>query len=304
MMMKKRIPFILVAVSVLVLAVIIISVCLYPQKPKAAEPKVANKYSTYTDGHSLTKDYTEEDYENATQLIKAIETRNIILIDSLLRSGMEVNCPGDVLPYESLETPLNVALDLGCNKVAYKLLKSGATAKYVIDTESPLCRVASSYEKGDLEMTEFLLTNGSDPNEYWFPPIVIVAGMEIPKNRKRKEASKEVLAMFKRLEAAGANINAKRWDERGTLICAVWADNLPLVKYLVEEKKIDINQRDWKNETALMAAACVGNPDIVKCLVKHGANKEIFRNDNGESALDLAIKYSNNQEVIDLLSEQ
>ena len=296
-MMKKRIPFILVAVSVLVLAVIIISVCLYPQKPKAA-----NKYSTYTDKHSLTKDYTEEDYENTKRLMRAIETRNTWRIDILLMSGMEVNCPGDVVYSDSPETPLNIALGLGYNKIAYKLLKNGATAKQVLNVHSALGWVAENYEKGDLEMLEFLLANGADPNGDLDSPIVAVAGMEIPQNKKRTEVTKEVLAMFKRLEAAGADINAKSWDESSTLTCAVWANNLPLMKYLIEEKKMDINQRNMKGETALMSAAYVGNSDIIKYLLAHGANEKALKNNKGESALDIAIKNSH-QEIIDLLSK-
>jgi len=78
--------------------------------------------------------------------------------------------------------------------------------------------------------------------------------------------------------------------------------NLDLVKYLVEEKNLDINSKNELEQTPLFGACCCekGNLELVKYLVKEKGLNVNARDINGESVLSYAEMYGT-QEIINYL---
>lgn len=56
------------------------------------------------------------------------------------------------------------------------------------------------------------------------------------------------------------------------IAAAAWTGNFDIVKYLLEERKVDINKLGWYNWNALDFACIRGNPDVVRYLILHGAD--------------------------------
>lgn len=82
------------------------------------------------------------------------------------------------------------------------------------------------------------------------------------------------------------NIESKGYKGWTALMWAAGADDLEVVKYLVEHGA-DVNAKDNDGKTALMKASKNGYLEIVEYLVEHGADVNAKDND-GETALKLA----------------
>jgi len=59
------------------------------------------------------------------------------------------------------------------------------------------------------------------------------------------------------------------------LIRAADENHLDIVKYLIEEKKVNINESDYDGRTALIDSAEIGNVNMVKYMLEHGANIDL-----------------------------
>ena len=68
---------------------------------------------------------------------------------------------------------------------------------------------------------------------------------------------------------------------------ASYEGHLKVIKYLIENGKVNVNSKDDDGWTALMRASWRGYSEIVKYLVEKGADINIKNND-GKTTLDLA----------------
>lgn len=73
----------------------------------------------------------------------------------------------------------------------------------------------------------------------------------------------------------GADFEILDDEQQTAIFYAVKRSDLELIKYLVEEIKVDLNHREYQNRTALYLAAFEGYLDIVDYLIKKGANPEM-----------------------------
>ena len=73
-----------------------------------------------------------------------------------------------------------------------------------------------------------------------------------------------------------------------------------LVKLIREG--FNVNTTGWSNGSLLMWASFFNLPVLVKVLLDAGANPH-HRNDDGETALDMAVEYGNDAETIQLLKQ-
>ena len=92
-----------------------------------------------------------------------------------------------------------------------------------------------------------------------------------------------------------------------SLITAIKSSKLDIIKYLVEEKHIDVNCWEYSFDkktyinSSLMCAVLTNNIESVRFLVEHGADVNDY-NYEDYSALSLAVK-NNNQEIVEYLIE-
>ena len=71
---------------------------------------------------------------------------------------------------------------------------------------------------------------------------------------------------------------------------AIVSGNMEFIKYLIEEKNMDVNKTKRKSGlTPVIQATCYGNIDLVKLLISHGADLTIKDKFN-LSAIDYARK--------------
>jgi ankyrin repeat protein/L-ascorbate metabolism protein UlaG (beta-lactamase superfamily) len=108
--------------------------------------------------------------------------------------------------------------------------------------------------------------------------------------------------MFKFLESKGLDYNVKDKDNSSTLLWAVSGNTLDIVKYLVEEKKMNVNEADNLNNVPLKSAVERGRLEIVKYLLKNGADMNYPIQDH--STWLILVAQSDNPELIQLLIDQ
>ena len=77
---------------------------------------------------------------------------------------------------------------------------------------------------------------------------------------------------------------------------ASYEGHLKVIKYLIENGKVNVNSKDDDGWTALMRASWRGYSEILQYLIEIGADINIKNND-GKTALDLA----DNEEIKEIL---
>ena len=102
------------------------------------------------------------------------------------------------------------------------------------------------------------------------------------------------LEMFKILLEKG--IKAE-YSKNSYLINASANNNIEIVKYLVEEKKVDINYTNDDNNSALMFSCRRNHIEIVKYLIDKGARTDIRNICDEENALEIACLKGNTEIV-------
>jgi len=94
----------------------------------------------------------------------------------------------------------------------------------------------------------------------------------------------------------GADVHLLNPNGGSTLLQAATYGNVPVMKYLIEQK-LDIDSQSHGGNTALHAAACMGFYDAAKLLLEHGANR-FCKNKEGKTAAQ-AAKTEAIRELID-----
>lgn len=114
-------------------------------------------------------------------------------------------------------------------------------------------------------------------------------------------ARKGYLDIAKIFLRAGYSLNRSiPSTDHSVLSLAVWAENLEIIRWLLNNKA-DVNCPDSQGWTPLMIAAYAGFTDIVKELLKHHADTE-KKNIRGSTAFDLSV-FSNHTDIIALLKK-
>ena len=261
-------------------------------------------YGSYTWEHSNIKRYTEADYKKSEEFLRLFQmseedSKNPEKIKEqqeklvkLINSGLEVNCPVRGYNIESAETeyadlPLEVACSYGNYEIAQLLIEKGAVVGRIKGLPSPLGSILDFYDDSDLEMVKFLLENGAEENvdaegtNYTnrASSLATPGGVRL----SNKDDAHNATLIFKELEATGAELNQKQ------VVLAAGSNNAELLKYLIEEKGMDLNQGlEFPQYFTPLTAACYDNSlDTAKYLLEHGANKNLI-NTEGKKAIDYA----------------
>jgi len=188
----------------------------------------------------------------------------------------------------------------------------GISALVSAQTESQITDFTKAAKFDDISEVKSLIRDGVNPNtiDPKGNPMLFLAV---------KENSSKVIDYLANLPATDINLPNKSGET--PLMIASIEGNLPIVKYLVLDKKADINTSGWtplqyactrgnletaqflvsnganvnalspSNTTALMMAVMSGNEYLVKFLLENGADLKI-RNQQGLTAIDFADIYT------------
>ena len=97
--------------------------------------------------------------------------------------------------------------------------------------------------------------------------------------------------ILKILHKKGADVKATDCLGNNALHLAVQKSNtIELIKYLVEQVKLDVNSRNLENQTALHLATYYGNMPVVEYLIENGAQVDA-RDKNNALPLHIASAY-------------
>ena len=201
--------------------------------------------------------YTGE-YSGESLIFFAVRKNNIELCKILLKNGADINAKSSDSKYK--QTALHIATS-----------------------------------EGKLEMCRFLMENGADVNTLdkfgntatlnaWNYPEIIKLLVQHGFNLNRKDRHGNPLIfdfmyspdieILKLFFAQGVEINIRN-DYNGTLLHAAALSSgkksLEVMKYLVEEAKLDVNAKTKDQCTPLCYAAVSSSVEKVKYLVEHGA---------------------------------
>lgn len=202
-------------------------------------------------------------------------------------------------------SPLETASMYNRYEIAKLLVENGADVnyedKYIHDTPlTILLRYNDSLDNDTYNIVKLLVKNGVKLNEvkddFWGTPVQMLMMTEV-KNKKQEKITLKILKLFLKNDAS---LDSTQLDY-SLLHFAAINNNLEIVKYLVEEVKIDINLNTGSGYTPLIASIIPEHNDykVAKYLIKKGADTTVKY--NGKSALDYA-KEKKNKELIELLS--
>ena len=191
-------------------------------------------------------------------------------------------------------TPLFEACSSGNFEIIKLLVEAGADVNFIEPTRkwTPI-GAALSYRNVDrIKIANYLMDNGADVTDE-------IASILVGYRNGSKETLKEQeeYDLFIRMINTGANLSPELGAGDNLLRLAAKTDNLLIVKYLVEEKNMDVNINTYYGLTPLMECYHI---DIVKYLLEKGANKDA-KNDIGETAYDRAVKFGKGEEIINIL---
>ena len=231
------------------------------------------------------------------QLIAAIKTNDFDTFEELLAQNPNL----DLKPYlfdldRQNMPPLHYACLEGKIDFVYRLIEAGANVNNTnySNKSTPLMVTLQYARKNKFEIARFLVESGADVTISAYKWTALNYVFLTPLSDKQEAYDFAMLLIEK-----GAKIDV---GARGHVIFdAVKADNLFMVKYLIEERNVDVNLQDKSDGyTLLIQAVEYGNINIVEYLLDKGADKSPT-DANGKTALDIA-KVKNFSEIIELLN--
>ncbi|XP_011685993.1 PREDICTED: ankyrin repeat, SAM and basic leucine zipper domain-containing protein 1 isoform X2 [Wasmannia auropunctata] len=133
----------------------------------------------------------------------------------------------------------------------------------------------------ELEIVEYLLTHGANPNKHkdGFTPLMALCN-------STKATTEKSLKCLELLVKANADANAINKRRETALMYACMSQSAEFVSELIKYVH-DVNACDSDGKTALSYAAAANQPDIVKILLSHNAHTSLTDKD-GSSAKDIA----------------
>ncbi|MGH1375675.1 MAG: ankyrin repeat domain-containing protein [Alphaproteobacteria bacterium] len=173
--------------------------------------------------------------------------------------------------------------DFEAAKVA---IKDGGNLSPICDFHHRCQPLASAAEKGDIEMIQFLLDNGADPdgfNGYYDIALIYAMGAN------QEKAAKVLIT-------SGADVNLPNAFGMTPFIGGIAMGNTEITELMIQhgaylDRSFLVQNssapKGSKNMFPLQAAIKSGSPDMVQILLSHGADKT-QRTQSGKTLLELA----------------
>ncbi|MBR5243398.1 MAG: ankyrin repeat domain-containing protein [Thermoguttaceae bacterium] len=264
----------------------------------------------------------ETDYNWGTILHCAARTGDL----ALTKSVVEKYDAAKLIKYETFrgETPIFYAVESGALDVVRYLVELGSDVNLELDLHYPescssdnkrLTHVAA--ENGFLDILRYLIEEaGADPGPYpgrydkgtptslalegrhWETARYLLNEVGLPVERWEINGAARGgdLAVFKDCLARRPDYlegwkddECKREDIVEALSAAIEVDALDIVRYLIEERGVDVGIKGRHDETAALCAAKTNKPEILRYLVERGADVNA-KDGNGETAVLRAVE--------------
>ncbi len=246
----------------------------------------------------------------AKSLIDTIEQDDMEKFQKLLKKGGNVNAGYYYGIYRGIDNPLHRAVGNERYDMAKMLIEAGANPnKRVSGGDTTLHRAVAHLKNNPdlLPFVQYLLDHGAniklknEDNEGVL--CFLISWLETEK--EIKEYDYKILEYFQYFQDLGAKLEDSSYGNVIFDVCR--RNNLPLVKYLIEEQHLDINMKDKRGSTLLMSYAYAycsydgkeiyfQNMDVFRYLLEMGADPTI-KNEANKTVYDIATE--NN--AIDLL---
>ena len=187
-------------------------------------------------------------------LIQLILRNDVSALKASLQAGADANARG-----EHDTSLLMYAAGFGSLESMQALLASGADVNAANSQKATALLWAAS----DIEKVRFLLSHGADVNA------ASALGRQAIHIAAAGDGGERTVPL---LIQSGANPGARDTRNNTTLLFATFADNIPLMKLLID-KGVDVNaagkNREW---TPVMIAAGLNNLEALKLLISKGAD--------------------------------
>ncbi len=215
-------------------------------------------------------------------VISAIARRDHGAVKALLQPSGHERMPA---PLPSRTTPLGAAIGQGDRDIVILLLAHGANMEVpTYDGDTALCLAAYA---GNVEIVDVLIAAGADVNPATdYSPLM-------------RAAIQGHVQVCRRLIDASAKLDLQRDEGRGrsALMLAAMLGHSKVVKLLVVSgADPNLIEREPRGLTALMLAAANDHAETIRVLLRGRADLDL-RNDEGKSALDVAIQYGKERAI-------
>lgn len=179
-------------------------------------------------------------------------------------------------------------------KLAKQVISEGAIINHqnYKTGSNPLITAVSN---NHLEVVKLLVENNANVNlrTLLFKNNALLAASNYAKN----------LDIIKYLIENNANVNAKDIYNRDVCHYAAYSNELSVLKYFIEEHKLDPNTSDINGNTVLINAGYIGNFDMVKYLVEEKKLDLNTENNRGKTVLYSSV-LSRNINIVKYLLEE
>lgn len=241
-------------------------------------------------------------YNYSQQLINAIENDDYGLFDELLKQGKNLDSSPYVFDNDRVNMPpLHFACKEGKYVFVVKLVEAGANINNtdVWDGHTPLMVALGQNNESRVLIAEYLINNGADAaiisNDY--SALDYAFTYNVVDYSESTEILDFQLAML--LLNNGLSITDVRLGN--VIFIAAKNNNKLMVKYLIEDLNVNIDVIDPTYGNSSLIWVVKNNCyNVVKYLLDNGANLDI-KNNNGKTALDIAIE-KNNIDILNLFN--
>ncbi len=194
-------------------------------------------------------------FDKSDELLKAIETDNVILVNRLVRYGADPNM--DIKKHDT--TPLFHAVATSSPKVVEDLIKFGSEVD--IADSSGTTPLIYSIKTNKKKIASLLIKKSRNINMKDKNGLTAL-------HYAAKKGNEDI---FAQIMSKGANVSAVDKSGNNVLLHAMEGRNKRIINNLIDSQKIDLAHKNNSGETAQKVALRNGMPEIAK-RVSRGRN--------------------------------
>lgn len=189
--------------------------------------------------------------------------------------------------------PLELACEQGNFDMVKRLIERGADVNMVNPQyhTTPLIMATRGVGNDAYKISMFLIEQGADINAAGkgYTPLSNVAHMVYSQESEKEEYIRSGMELFVYLVENCDTLEVRPHSHTNILECTTSFDNLPAVKYLIENHYFEMNDFSENGMTILHFAVKKDSINVCKYLLEQGANQNIL-DAEGKTAYDYALE--------------